>query len=202
MHLLLFGILLGWGAAVPIGPVNIEITRRNLSHGSRFGIATGVGANGADLAYLILLTSGAMVLLQHPTVLKIVGVIGSLILGWFAYQALTTKTPDFTLSQTSNKSISRNAVEGFLMTFFNPYTILFWASVSSQLSLAARHQEHAVIFAGIGVILGAFSWVLVLNFILHKTRHKLPTRFAWWLNIIGGVILLLFAVIGILHAFY
>jgi threonine/homoserine/homoserine lactone efflux protein len=42
MHLLLFGILLGMGAAIPIGPINLEIIRRNLRFGTSFGIATGM----------------------------------------------------------------------------------------------------------------------------------------------------------------
>ncbi len=31
---LLFGLLLGWGAAIPIGPMNLEIIRRNLRYGT------------------------------------------------------------------------------------------------------------------------------------------------------------------------
>ncbi len=34
MHFLIFGLLLGLGAAIPIGPVNLEIIRRNLKDGT------------------------------------------------------------------------------------------------------------------------------------------------------------------------
>ena len=75
MHLFILGLILGWGAAIPIGPINLEIIRRHLSFGMIFGIAYGLGACIADLCYLILLMSGALILLQHPLVLKIIGII-------------------------------------------------------------------------------------------------------------------------------
>ena len=38
------GILLGWGVAVPLGPVNVEIARRTLRRGFRAGFFLGMGA--------------------------------------------------------------------------------------------------------------------------------------------------------------
>ena len=40
------GILLGWGVAVPLGPVNVEIARRTLRGGFRAGFFLGMGASG------------------------------------------------------------------------------------------------------------------------------------------------------------
>lgn len=197
MHFLLIGILLGLGAAIPIGPVNLEMIRRNLRYGTPYGVMLGLGACSADVTYLILLCAGALVLLQYPEVLRVIGFCGSLVLGWFAINAFRAKlsdTPDVAVMP----SLVRYGLEGYLITMINPYTILFWASISSQISLAALSDSNMVLLAGIGVVIGTVSWVIFLNGLLHFTRHKLTQRVIRWLNYLGGMILLGFAGAGLL----
>ena len=200
MHLLFIGILLGMGAAIPIGPVNLEIIRRNLRFGTSYGIVTGLGACTADITYLILLCLGALALLAYPTVLHILGFIGSLILIWFAINAFRA-TPTEKNETTKIPSLTRYGVEGYIITMINPYTILFWASISSQISLTALTSTSALLLTGIGVVVGTVSWVLVLNGLIHYTRHKLTQKTIKWLNYTGGIILLCFAFSGIYQTF-
>ncbi len=196
MHLLLIGILLGMGAAIPIGPVNLEIIRRNLRFGTPYGIVTGLGACGADITYLVLLCLGALVLLQYPDVLRVFGLAGSLILAWFAIGAFRSKPITEGVDKSLMPSLFRYGIEGYAITMINPYTVLFWASVSSQISLNALSNSNALILAGTGVIIGTVSWVLFLNGLIHFTRHKLTPTAIKWLNYTGGMILLGFALLG------
>jgi L-lysine exporter family protein LysE/ArgO len=200
MHLLLLGILLGMGAAIPIGPVNLEIIRRNLRFGTPFGIVTGLGAVTADLTYLILLCVGALTLLQFPELLRGLGFMGSLVLAWFGIQAFRSQLTDIP-EQNKLPSLWRYSLEGYVITLFNPFTILFWVSVSSQISLMALSAPHAIYVAGLGVMIGTLGWVLTLNGVLHFTRHKLSKQAIRWFNYTGGVILLGFASMGFLRAF-
>lgn len=201
MHLFFFGLLLGFGAAVPIGPINLELIRRNLRFGTIYGIATGLGACFADLTYLVLLCLGALTLLQHPTVLRVIGLVGSFILAWFALQAFKMHARDKS-HQLAAPSIWRYGVEGYMMTLVNPMTILFWGSVSSQISLQAITNNFAIVLAGSGVLIGTISWVVSLNIFIHFTRHKLSNNVIKWLNYIGGMILLLFAILGFIRALF
>ncbi|MDR3477268.1 MAG: LysE family translocator [Gammaproteobacteria bacterium] len=198
MHLLLFGILLGMGAAIPIGPVNLEMIRRNLRFGTHYGIMTGLGACTADLTYLILLCLGALTLLQYPDVLRGLGLVGSLVLGWFGINAFRSKLTDIP-EQNKSPSLFRFSLEGYLITLINPYTILFWASISSQLSMIAASHDYTILLAGTGVIVGAAAWVFILNGFLHFTRHRLSKKAIHRLNYVGGVILLGFAAIGLIR---
>ena len=52
------GILLGLGAAVPIGPVNVQLARRALRHGFFAGFALGCGAVTVDVFYAVLTSTG------------------------------------------------------------------------------------------------------------------------------------------------
>lgn len=199
-HILISCILFGWGAAIPFGPINLEMMRRNLTFGTRFGFGLGLGACSADLTYVVLLCVGALTLLNHPEVLRVIGIVGSLILAWFGYGALKAKP--LTEGQSTKRPISvlRSWVEGYLLTLINPFTILFWASVSTQLITITQAQSNAVPLAALGVIIGTFSWICVFNGVLHLTRHKLNANIVRWLNIIGGVILLAFAAYGFYRA--
>ncbi|MEO8401265.1 MAG: LysE family transporter [Gammaproteobacteria bacterium] len=201
MHLLLIGILLGLGAAIPIGPVNLEIIRRNLRFGTSYGIVTGLGACAADVTYLALLCAGALALLQYPDVLRVIGFVGSLIIGWFGINAFRAKTTDV-IDKKTRPSLIRYGVEGYVITLLNPFTILFWASVSAQISVLATSNINALWFAGSGVILGTMSWVIFLNGLVHFTRHKLTPKAIKWLNYTGGIILISFAIMGILRAVF
>lgn len=109
-HEIIFGLLLGWGAAIPIGPINLEVIRRNLQFGSRFGISFGLGACSADMTYFILLLAGALVLLQHELVLRIIGIIGALILLWFGISAIRLKSASTDRENIKKKKIQKPGI--------------------------------------------------------------------------------------------
>jgi len=201
MDLLIFGILLGLGAAIPIGPVNLEMVRRNLRYGTPCGVSLGLGACTADVTYLALLCLGALSLLQYPLVLRVIGFIGSLVLAWFAIQTFRAAIPD-TPEHLKRHALWRHTVEGYCMTLINPFTILFWASVTSQITLAGSLHGSIILLAGCGVIIGTVSWVLFLNGIVHFTRHRLNPTVIKWLNYSGGTILLCFACAGMYKAIF
>jgi L-lysine exporter family protein LysE/ArgO len=89
-------------------------------------------------------------------------------------------------------------VDGFVLTFLNPYTIIFWASMSTQLSMFdLESSELAYIWLGTGLIVGAISWVLILNGSLHATRSKMTPKFQVRLNQMGAFILFSLAILGL-----
>jgi L-lysine exporter family protein LysE/ArgO len=197
LEILLMGTILGWGAAIPIGPINLEIIRRNLQFDTHAGLVFGFGACSADLLYLILLSYGALSLLTYPLVLKIVGLVGAIILAYFGYCALTLKNTDNKIDTHTPRLPRQQYLSGLLLTLSNPMTILFWASISAQVVNLTKSHPYATIYAGIGVIIGTFSWVVLLNVFIHFTKHKISDRAINILNKIGGIILLGFAGLGI-----
>lgn len=201
LEVLFMGVLLGWGAAIPIGPINLEMIRRNLSFGTRFSLVFGLGACTADLLYLVLLSYGALSLLTYPLVLKTIGIIGAFILVYFAYGALTAQPSEsHSLSKNEAQSLYQHYFSGLLLTLSNPITILFWASISAQVVALTLTHPQALVYAGLGVIMGTVSWVLALNVFIHFTKHKISNRVINIFNKIGGVLLLGFAAFSILTA--
>lgn len=202
-HAIFIGLLLGWAAAIPIGPINLEVIRRNLRFGSRFGVNFGLGACSADMTYFILLLTGALMILQHKLVLRIVGIIGALILLWFGIAALRLKPVSVVADDEVTKKdpkASHHYLQAYVMTLLNPMTIVFWASVSTQIAALAYHGAASAIYVGVGVLLGTVSWILALNTVLHVIRHRISAKVMHYFNIFGGVILIGFAIFGFIHA--
>lgn len=194
----ILGLLLGWGAAIPIGPINLEIMRRNLTYGWSAGVTLGLGACAADLCYLLVLALGLLSILHYPLVLAALGMVGSLIIAWFAYGAFRLNTVTVRDQNTPKQAPWRSFLGGLVMTLINPFTVLFWGSVSAQIASLSSHS-HELLWAASGVILGTVSWIFAFNSILHMTRHKITLRVRRVLNIIAGLVLLGFALHGFIH---
>ena len=201
-HIFIAGLLLGWGAAIPIGPLNIEIIRRNLCFGISRGMALAFGACSADMIYLSMLALGIFFILDYPLLIRVISFIGGLILAWFGINALRLKSACLQNTILKNKNLLQHYIEGLSLTLLNPYTILFWISVSGQVAALSHSTKHALFHVGSGVVIAVLSWAISLNVILHWIRHKLSEKTMHYLNIIGGVILLGFATYGILHAIF
>lgn len=200
-----FGLLLGWGAAIPIGPINLEAIRRNLRFGLAAGLALGFGACSADLTYLILLSIGLLNTLAHPVLIKVLGILGSLVLAWFGISALRAAPNKGKHEQhpsNRKRSLIRHYAEGYALTLINPMTLLFWSSVSVTIALKTQAAAHAVVYAGLGVLVGTTSWISTLNLFVHQTRHRLTDRAMRLLNLLGGIILLGFAAVNLFHALF
>ena len=200
-HMFYIGLLLGLGAAMPIGPVNLEIIRRNVQYGLWAGLLLGMGAVLSDLTYIIALSYSFIALLQNPHTLHIIGVLGSMIIGYFGIQSILSKPRD-NKPTTSNKAAPHHLfhlLAGYSMTLINPYTILFWGSISSQIVLIERQSPHLFYVTIVGVIAGAAGWAVSLNLLLHATRERINANTMSWLNKVGGVILILFSLYGLYH---
>lgn len=205
IHLLLYAILLGLGAAMPIGPINLEIIRRNLQFGTTAGMMVGFGASCTDLCYVILLSIGALTLLNHPEVISVMSILGAFVLAWFGWGALRLTTADrgnTTLCRTISNSFFKHWRDGYLMNALNPMIMLFWLSVSSQVAGLSSHHNQNMFIMVAGVIIGAFGWAISLNTVLHFTRHRISNAIMHRLNQLGGMLLLGFAAYGLWHGIH
>lgn len=198
---LMWGLLLGWGVAIPIGPMCLEVIRRNLRLGTLPAVSFGLGICAADVTYLVILSVGAIVIFQHPLLVRLISAIGALVLAWFGYSAFRMPIKEEEkLSLEASGVLWRESLQGYLLTLLSPFTIMFWASVSAQLALNFHHNHQSLLPTVIGVAFGTVSWIIIFNTFLHFTRHRLSANSKRYFNYIGGTILIGFAAVGLWHA--
>lgn len=187
------GFILGLGAAVPLGPINILIMNAALSNNKK-GTAIGLGAMSADILYLLLLLFGIINFLNHPTILNIIGLFGSAFLLYMAYlifkgrnSNIQTKKEESSIN--SKRSYMKLYVSGFILTFLNPYTIAFWVSVAGFASSSGLDPMITVfgLFCAIGL------WVTLMPYFVYKSKHKISQKVAFYIAIGSSMILAFFA---------
>jgi L-lysine exporter family protein LysE/ArgO len=211
--LALQGFILGLGAAVPLGPVNIEIIRRCLLIRPLAGATLGAGAVSADMCYLTLAFVGAGALIAgNPPVEITLGLGGAAFLAWLGWMALKSGLDregiEEKLSEAAHGNretssgrghLGRHYVFGLLMTLLNPYTVAFWTSVSANVSDAATSGLVSDLAAlALGVAMGAGGWVIFLTSLLALGRKRFAgPRFLMGVSVFGGLVLLGYAALRV-----
>lgn len=103
-EILLFGVVVGLGAAAFPGPINLEVVRRSVSQGPRLGASFGYGAASADVLWAMGTALGATALIGSLPVWGQAGVylVGAILLLYLGLIALRVKTEQRTLDDVDS----------------------------------------------------------------------------------------------------
>lgn len=200
------GLLLGLGAAAPVGPVNVEIIRRGLTRGFTAALSLGLGACTADMLYLSLVLLGVASRLQNRLVhglLRLGGGALLLALGLLALRAAWRiargreggEPPVCVAPGTPVRAVSRGRayLTGLGMTLANPMTIAFWIAVAAN--LAAERVGWAAYGLNLGgVAAGTIGWVLFVSTVSSNLRRWVGRRLFFAVDLLGAAMLIAFGV--------
>jgi L-lysine exporter family protein LysE/ArgO len=215
------GWLLGLGAAVPLGPINIEIIRRSLLIHPLAGAALGAGAVTADTIYIALTYGGTAALISDSPVARgVLGVAGAAFLLYLGVMAVRSgidragtaarfeaaqrtasgHAPALLDGEESRAATSRRHIRplrqygiGLGLTMLNPYTIAYWLAVSSEVVALSDGGWSPLAALAAGVVLGAGGWVVFLTSALAAGRRLVGVRFLMAVSVLGGLVLVGFA---------
>lgn len=187
------GFWLGVGAAVPLGPINVMIMQEALKR-YYSAVAIGLGAMSADLSYLSLILIGVMGFASNQFFILTIGVFGSLFLLYMAWSIFSVaKEPiknDIDIKDIKNKkSLFSYWLKGYLMTLLNPYTVLFWLSLSAYIGTKGLDPLLTII----GLLSAISLWITLMPYAIHRSKHLISQKVAEILSIVSAFILLFFA---------
>jgi len=207
LALVIKGIGLGLAAAVPIGPVNVQIARRALRFGFVAGFVLGCGAVTADVIYAVLSSVGLKTVFQSDWVEWPVRVAGIVLLTYLGGACLAGEREAFrsdmisTSSPLSSGAARSGYLTGLAMTLFNPMTLAFWfVAVPVLVGTVADDVGRELPRVCAGVFLGTISWVVAFSAALALAGRY---RRNWWLaaaDAAGGFTLLVFAAAALLSS--
>ena len=187
------GFLLGLGAAVPIGPINILIMTNAIKN-YKNAVSIGFGAMSADITYLALILLGLFTFVKNETFQMILGVFGSLFLTYIAYLIFKNRNEKIELDPTKIKDghtkVVANYIKGYSLTLLNPYTIGFWISVSAYITT----KNLSFGFTLFGLFSGILLWITLMPYAIHKTKHLLSNNMIKYISVIASAIILFFAI--------
>lgn len=201
LYMLLRGIVIGVVVSAPMGPVGIFCIQRTLDKGRMSGFYTGVGAAISDLIYCLLTGFGLSFIEEfinnHRSPIQL---LGSLVLIFFGIW-LVRKKPDGTLAaDPDHDSPSREGdiLKGFALTFSNPLILFLIIGLFAQFNFVIEGIKfYHYVLGFIGIIAGALGWWWVVTFFVDKLRGHFNQRTMKLINTIVGIIILVFAAVGI-----
>lgn len=195
------GLAIGIIISAPMGPVGILCIQRTLDKGKRQGFYTGIGAAISDLFYCILTGFGLSFieefLEKNQSVIQLVG--SCVLIGFSIY--LFKKNPVSSIrkpAEQENVSLPKNILGGFLFTFSNPLILFLIIGLFARFNFPA--PEIHLIYYIIGfasIFVGALIWWKFVTFSVDKLRAHFNLRSMWLINRIIGIIILIFALVGI-----
>lgn len=194
------GIAIGILVSAPMGPVGILCIQRTLDKGRKTGFYTGIGAAISDLLYCLLTGFGLSFIEEfierNQNVIQLLG--SAVLIGFAVY--LFKKNPATKLKKPviQESEPKKNILTGFLFTFSNPLILFLIIGLFARFNfLMPEIQFYHYILGFIFIFVGAIAWWWLVTYFIDKVRAHFNLRSMWLINRVIGVIILLFAIVGI-----
>lgn len=190
LSIFLSGFTLGLGAAVPLGPINILIMNEALQSYKK-AVAIGFGAMSADITYLVLLLYGITNYFNNDSILDFLSLFGGFFLIYLAILIFRGRNKN--ISQTSpqkNTTVVSSYLKGYTLTLINPYTVLFWLSVTSYST-----TTQSLVITVLGLICAIMLWILIMPFLIYRRRSLISKELSSVIAICSSLIMLIFGLL-------
>ncbi|MDE2183041.1 MAG: LysE family transporter [Alphaproteobacteria bacterium] len=206
--LIIWGVVIGLIAAIPIGPVNLICIRRTLQGGSLTGFISGLGAAVGDGLFAAVtgfgLTAIRQLIAGYSVILQLIGGLLLLTIGIRTFYA--PPPPRFTESLSATNggakakmSPVRAIASTFALTITNPATLIWFsawfASATALAGDSPTFLEAAFVVAG--VFAGSATWWLTLTTGVGLLHARIDDKIVRRINEASGVLVVLFG-IGVL----
>lgn len=192
LPLFLFALALGLVAAVPIGPVQVEVAKRAIAGHLWAAHAVVLGSVASDIMYGSVALFGIAPFLEAPRVLATLSAVGAvtlLVLAWTTWRA--SKRPhELHLEASSLRRRRWGLLTGFTLGSANPPIILSWVlgvTLATRLGLATPLSYAAKVWFIAGGALGLGGYLAALAVAVHRARRFISVtaigRVYFWLAV-------------------
>lgn len=199
--LLFEGILIGFLASIPLGPIGIICIQRTLSGTHLSGFISGLGAATADTIFATLAIFSVSLMTNfmdaHKMWFTSIGGILIIVLGFMIFYK-RVKRPG--AGRRSRSGLLSDYFSVLFLTLTNPAYILIFITLFAALNISAEHDGSYLVTLAVllGVLVGASSWWLLLTSIINRLRKRFKLRHIWWISKVTGAIIILFGILIIL----
>ena len=205
IFLLIQGIVLGFSASVPLGPMGLICIQKTLNRGRLAGIVSGAGAASADMFYAIIAAFGISFITdfieREQFTLRIIGSIILLLLGFKIF--ITNPAIQIRKQKGKKNNLIGDFVSIFFLTLSNPITVFFFGAVFASTGILKSENtfwELCELVAG--VFLGAMLWWFILTTVVNVFRSKFRLKRLWWINKITGAVIVIFGIAALVGTIF
>ena len=200
--LLLFlqGLLVGFLASVPLGPIGVICIQRTLSGTHKSGFFSGLGAATADTIFATLAVFSLSFLTDfmelHKHWFTAIGGILIIVLGFSIFYKRVKRPSQ---RRQTRSSLLSDYLPILFLTLTNPAYILVFITLFAALGISSEGHHTAVnLLLILGVLIGAACWWFTLTYAVSKLRRRFRLRHLWWINKITGAVIIAFGMLLVL----
>ncbi len=201
MHFLLFimaAFMMGFIAAIPAGPVQIEVVRRAIAGHLKAALMVVVGALCADVFYGVIAFFGIAPFLEEKKVMAVFWLAGGLILiilGTIVIRhSLKKKDVNYNTAYLQKKRWS--FLGGLSLSITNPMMVLWWLSgvkIFKDAGLIERFIPDIALSFLVAGSLGIATYLVGLSLFLYWAKKFVSVKAITKINLGFGVLLLAIA---------
>lgn len=198
-HYILDGVIIGFSASVPLGPIGVLCIQRTLNKGRLSGFISGLGAALSDTIYAIIAAYSLSFIVGFvESRLLWIQIFGALVLIGLGLKIFYSN-PARQLRRQRNKSSNyfQDFVSTLLLTITNPLAIFLFFGFFAGLGVVPRDRDWIgqLVLIG-GVFVGAAMWWFILTGLVSLFKNKINLRRLWWINKIAGAAIVVFVIIA------
>ncbi len=204
---ILLGVLIGFAAAIPLGPVNVFIISQALKRDFLHGFLAGITAAVLDILYCLVAILGiAQVTYNLNKFLPVMKVLAALLLTFLGYR-LFIQSKTYREAKPSNKirSFSPRPMLGVILLYItNPSLYIFWLGTGGFVTSHhfVSHTGKTPIFFSIACGIGGVVWYFILTHYVATHHHQFKPRTFQRIFLVMAFILFVFAGYTMLTVFF
>lgn len=197
MDIIINGILSGLVLSILIGPVFFTILQTSLERGFIHGVYVAVGVSLSDAFYIFVSYLGLVQFMESESFRYALAYLGGFILLVFGCYYLLVKSRcmiHFDHDQQKATTPLKLIAKGFIINGLSPIVLFFWIATVGVSSTQMGYDTHreAVVFFG-ALLATVFCSDVLKAKGADKLRDLMTTRFIRLMNILLGVVLIVFA---------
>ena len=198
---ILDGMIVGFSASVPLGPIGVLCIQRTLQRGRLSGFVSGLGAAFSDTIYAVIagfsLSFIVTFIEEQFFWIQIFGAVILTLLGIHIYRSNPAK--QLRKQRQGKSSYLQDFVSTFLFTISNPLAIFLFIAFFAGFGVVDPKSGiigQLVLIAG--VFLGAALWWFILTSIVGLFRQAVNLRRLFWINKIAGSTIVILVIVGMI----
>ncbi|MEA3317255.1 MAG: LysE family transporter [Bacteroidota bacterium] len=191
------GLVVGFVASIPLGPVGVLSIQRTINKGLSSGVMSGMGAAFVDTIYAIIAVFGISYIINFIEQQQLyIELIGGSVLVFLGIRIFRTNPIKQLRRHRKSKS---NLIEDFVsivfLTLSNPLAIFLFIAAFAGIGIVdSEANQFSTILIILGVFLGAILWWFILSSLVDLFRSRFRLKQLWWINKIAGLAILAFGI--------